>query len=200
MDEKSKQFIIENYRNLFLKHGSGPEASQGSAEGQRFRFEKLLQIGDLTGCRVLDLGCGLGDLYPFLLNRFDNIDYTGIDIVPELVDYAAKKYSNGNFLCRDILKTGIDGMFDYVLISGIFNNSIAKCTNFLKDIVTVVFNHCTKGIAFNFISTYVNHVDPGMAYHDPIDIIDFCLKTLTWKATMHHHYERCDVAVFLYRE
>ena len=84
MDAKSKQIIIENYRKLFLKHGSGPEVGQLSPEGQQFRFEKLIQIGDLRGCRVLDLGCGLGDLYPFLLKRFDKIDYTGIDIVPEL--------------------------------------------------------------------------------------------------------------------
>lgn len=199
MDGESKKIIIENYRNLFLKHGSGPEVGQWTPEGQQFRFEKLIQIGDLRGCRVLDLGCGLGDLYPFLLKRFDNIEYTGIDIVPELVDNAAKKYSNANFSCHDILINGIDGMFEYVFISGIFNNAIIDCTDFMKKVITVVFQHCTRGVAFNFISTYVNHIGHSMAYHDPIEIIQFCLKTLTRKVTMHHHYERCDVAVFLYR-
>jgi SAM-dependent methyltransferase len=199
MDEKSKQIITENYRNLFLKHGSGPEVGQWSTEGQLFRFEKLIQIGDLRGCRVLDLGCGLGDLYPFLLKRFDNIDYTGIDIVPDLVENAAKKYSNAKFFCQDILTIGIDGMFDYAFISGMFNNLIIDYSNFMKKVIAILFQHCSKGIAFNFISTYINHIDPGMAYYDPIDILDFCLKTLTTKATMHHHYERCDVAVYLYR-
>jgi SAM-dependent methyltransferase len=199
MDEKSKQLIIENYRNLFLKHGSGPEVGQLSFEGQQFRFEKLVQIADLRGCRVLDLGCGLGDLYPFLVKRFGNIDYTGIDIVSDLVENAAKKYSNAKFLCQDILTNGIDGKFEYAFISGIFNNAITDCSDFMKRIITVVFQHCTKGFAFNFISTYVNHIDPGMAYHDPIDILEFCLKSLTRKTTMHHHYERCDVAVYLYR-
>ena len=199
MDEKSKQTIIENYRNLFLKHGSGPEVGQWSLEGQQFRFEKLIQIGDLRGCRVLDVGCGLGDLYPLLLKRFDNIDYTGIDIVPDLIENAAKKYANAKFLCQDILTDGIDGMFEYAFISGMFNNPIINCTDFMKKIISQVFQHCTKGFAFNFISTYVNHIDLGMAYHDPIDIFEFCLKSLTRKATMHHHYERCDVAVYLYR-
>ena len=200
MDEKSKQMIIENYRNLFLKHGSGPEVGQWSPEGQQFRFEKLIEIGDLRGSRVLDLGCGIGDFYPFLLKRFDEIDYTGIEIVPDLVDNAAKKYPNANFLCCDILTIGINGMFEYAFISGMFNNAIIDCTNFMKRFITVVFKHCTKGVAFNFTSTYTNHIDPGMEYHNPIDIFDFCLRTLTRKATMHHHYKRCDVAIFLYRE
>jgi SAM-dependent methyltransferase len=199
MDEKSKQIIIENYRKLFLKHGFGPEVGQWSHEGQRFRFEKLIQIGDLCGCRILDLGCGLGDFYPFLSERFDNIDYTGIDIVPELVANAANKYPNAKFLCQDILINGIDGMFDYVFISGMFNNPIANCTYFLKNLIRIVFKYCIKGFAFNFISTYANDIGPDMAFHDPIDILEFCLKTLTRKVALYHHYERCDVAVFLYR-
>jgi SAM-dependent methyltransferase len=199
MDEKSKKIIIESYRNLFLKYGSGPEVGQWSPEGQQFRFEKLIRIGDLSGCRILDLGCGIGDFYPFLLNRFDNIDYTGIDIVPELVENAAKKYPNAKFLCHDILINGIDRMFDYAFISGMFNNRITNCTYFLKNIISIVFQYCIKGFAFNFISTYANHIGPDMAFHDPIEILEFCLKTLTRKATMYHHYERCDVAVFLYR-
>lgn len=186
--------------NPSLKHGSGPEVAQWSAEGQQFRFEKLIQIGDLGGSRVLDLGCGIGDLYPFLLKRFDKIEYKRIDIVPELLDNAAKKYPNANYLCRDILTIGIDGMFEYAFISGMFNNAIIDCTDFMEKIITVVFQHFTKGLAFNFISTYVNHIDPRMEYHDPIDIYDYCLRTLTRKATMHHHYERFDVAIFLYRE
>lgn len=199
MDEKSKQIIIENYRDLFLKHGSGPEVGQWSPEGQQFRFEKLIQIANLRGCRVLDLGCGLGDLYPFLLKRFDDIDYTGIDIVPDIVENAAKKYLNAKFLCQDVLKIGIDGMFEYAFISGMFNNAIVDCSEFFKKTITMVFQHCTKGLAFNFTSNYVNHIAPGLAYHDPIDMFQFCLKTLTRKTTMNHHYERCDVAVFLYR-
>ena len=38
-----------------------------------------------------------------------------------------------------------------------------------------------------------------MAYHDPVVVFDFCLNNLAPKVTLHHHYERCDVAVFVYR-
>jgi SAM-dependent methyltransferase len=199
MDERSKQIIVENYRNLFLSHGSGPEVGQWSLEGQRFRFEKLIQIGDLHGRRVLDLGCGIGDLYPFLLQRVGEVDYIGIDIVPELIAIAAEKYPRARFQCRDVLCEDIHEMFDYVLISGSFNNAIPDCSGFLKELITQAWRHCLVGLGFNFISTYVNRMDPGIAYHDPVEVLDFCLKTLTRKVTLQHHYERCDVAIFVYR-
>jgi hypothetical protein len=41
--------------------------------------------------------------------------------------------------------------------------------------------------------------EPEMAYYDPAQVLDFCIRNLTRKVVMHHHYERVDVAVFTYR-
>jgi len=191
--------IVENYRNLLRKHGSGPEVGQWSAEGQRFRFEKLIQIGDLKGKRILDLGCGIGDLYPLLLDRFGEVDYTGVDIVPEIVASAAGKYPDARFECRDLLAGDLGETFDYVLISGMFNNARPDCTVFLKQMIVAAFRHCRVGLGFNFISTHVNTLDDEMAYHDPAEVLSFCLENLTRKVSLHHHYERCDVVVFAYK-
>jgi len=199
MDEMSRRAIIENYRNLFLKHGRGPAVGQWSAAGQQFRFKKLMQIADLRGRSVLDLGCGLGDLYPCLVEQFGHVEYTGIDMVSELIAAAAQRNPRARFVCRDLLADDMDDIFDYVLISGMFNNAISDCAGFLKEMISVAFRHCSQGLAFNFTSQYVNFTEPEIAYHDPLAILDFCLKTLTRKVMLHHHYERCDVAVFAYR-
>ncbi len=199
LDPHVRQKLIENYRSLFQKYGDAPEANQWSPEGERFRFEKLTQIAPLGGRKILDVGCGLGHLYPFLLNKFGHVEYVGVDIVPDTVAYAAQKYPNARFLCRDLLEETLQEQFDYVLISGVFNNAIPGATEFLKELVSISFQHCTAGLAFNFTSTYVNYREAAMAYHDPIEVLDFCLKNLTHRVTLHHHYERCDVAVFLYR-
>jgi SAM-dependent methyltransferase len=187
-------------KTLFLKHGDSPEAVQSSLEGQQFRHNRLLQIADLRGRRILDLGCGLGHLYPALVQRFGKVDYTGIDIVDETIDYAAKKYSEARFICRDVLTQGLDDLapYEYVLISAIFNNAIPNATLFLKEMISTVFKHCSLGLGFNFISTLVNYTDPELAYHDPLEVLGFCLKELSPRVSMHHHYERCDVAVFVY--
>ena len=74
-----------------------------------------------------------------------------------------------------------------------------ECDIFMRELVTKSFKHCTRGMAFNFISAHVNFTDPEMAYHDPAQVLDFCIRNLTRKVVIHHHYERTDVAVFAYR-
>ncbi|MGD0088587.1 MAG: class I SAM-dependent methyltransferase [Planctomycetota bacterium] len=200
MDEHSKKLLSDNYRNLLLKHGAGPAVGQWSQAGQIFRFEKLIQIDNLASKRILDLGCGIGDLYPFLQERFCEIDYSGIDLVPELIACASHKYPRAKFFCRDILQAGLDEQYDYVLISGMFNNPIPNCTAFLKEMIALAFKHCRKGLAFNFTSTHVNYSVPNHAYHDPAEVLAFCIANLTRKVFFYHHYERCDVAVFAYKQ
>src|SRR6266851_552796 len=199
MGPQAKEMIIANYRSLFQKHGDAAEAVQMSAEGQRFRFLKLMEIGDLRNRRVLDLGCGIGDFYPYLTEKFAPLDYTGIDIVPETVDFAAQKYPRARFLCHDLLAEGLNETFDYVLASVVFNNAMPDCDDFMREVLTQAFKYCTLGLGFNFISRHVNFTDPEMAYHDPAEVLDFCIRHLTRKVVMHHHYERVDVAVFAYR-
>jgi hypothetical protein len=38
-----------------------------------------------------------------------------------------------------------------------------------------------------------------MAYHDPAEVLDFCIRNLARKVVLEHHYERVDVVVFVYR-
>jgi SAM-dependent methyltransferase len=199
MNPQTKDLIIANYRDTFQKYGDAPEAVQLSREGQQFRFRKLMEIGDLRNRRVLDFCCGIGDLYPVLIEQFGQVDYTGIDIVPEMIHHAAPKYPRARFLCRDLSTEGLEETFDYVLISGPFNNAMPDADGFLCELVTLAFKYCTRGLAFNFISSHVNFRDPEMAYHDPAQVLDFCIRNLTRKVVLLHHYERVDVAVFAYR-
>jgi SAM-dependent methyltransferase len=199
MDAQAKEMIIDNYRDLFQKHGDAPEATQMSLEGQLFRFRKLMDIGDLRNHRVLDLGCGIGDFYPLLIEKFGQLDYTGIDLVPEMIQHAANKYPRVRFLCRDLFTDPLDETFDYVLASVVFNNAMSDCDGYMRDLLSAAFAHCKIGLGFNFLSTHVNFTDPEMAYHDPAEVLDFCIRKLARKVVMEHHYERVDVVVFVYR-
>ncbi|MES2427308.1 MAG: class I SAM-dependent methyltransferase [Bacteroidota bacterium] len=194
--EKNK--VIKNYRKLFIEHKEGAAVGQWSLEGQLFRFEKLSQIAPLTDMRILEIGCGIGDFYPFLKKKYTNCYYTGIDIVPELIEFASNKYPDATFLCLDLLEDDFVDKFDYVLISGVFNNNIKNSSELLYNLISTAYKLAEKGIAFNFISKYAGFYDDGMAYHDPVDILKFCIEKLSPKTTVFHHYERCDVTVFVY--
>lgn len=191
--------LREHYRSLFAEHGDGPEVAQLSAEGQRFRFEKLFEIADLDGASVLDVGSNLGAMYPQLRSRYPGARYEGIDIVPEVVACAARKYPEVRFRTHNLLDGPIPETHDYVLMSGIFNNASPSSTPFLEELVERAWAHAGRGLGFNFLSNHVNFAQQSMSYHDPVRVLDFCLTRLTRKIRMDHHYDRCDVAVFLYR-
>ena len=55
--------------------------------GQRARFEALVRSVELTNRRLLDVGCGLGDLWDFLKARNISVDYTGVDILDVVQPY-----------------------------------------------------------------------------------------------------------------
>jgi SAM-dependent methyltransferase len=49
----------------------------------------LQRLGVIDGMSVIDLGCGSGRLAKHLGLTFDRLEYLGIDVVPELLEYAA---------------------------------------------------------------------------------------------------------------
>lgn len=200
LTEESRKHLIENYTHHVGVHGVAPGATQNSPEGQKMRFDQLLKLADLRGHTVLDLGCGIGDLLPALEAEFGPLDYTGIDLTPEMIATASKRFPEKKFFCRDVLRDGFPGEYDYGLICGVFNNYIPECGTLMREMLAATFKQCRIGLGFNFTSTYVNYQTEGMFYHDPCDVLRFVIENLSRKVLMHHHYGRCDVSVFVYRE
>ncbi|MGG2324773.1 hypothetical protein, partial [Salmonella enterica] len=76
----------------------------------------------------------------------------------------------------DIIESEPLEYFDYVLMSGVFNTNVGQDLKWIKTFVTKMYNLCTNHIAFNAISTFVNHKDQNMFYVDPLEITKFCIE------------------------
>jgi ubiquinone/menaquinone biosynthesis C-methylase UbiE len=93
-----------------------------SAEAQAARFAVLLDVVPKEPYSLLDVGAGLGDLYRFLKEREQPVIYTGVDILPQMVDRARKRFPEARFECFDLLSQATWAeRFDVVYASGIFN-------------------------------------------------------------------------------
>src|SRR5690606_683196 len=81
---------LRPYRQAVERHGAGFEATLWlSKRGQRTRFAVIADMVDLRDLRVLDAGCGNGDLCEFLHDhgvRFER--YIGIDGMAEMIQQA----------------------------------------------------------------------------------------------------------------
>src|SRR3989344_8669342 len=86
--KKVKQHFQDNYE----KHGVAPEALSWKGNGAAHqRFRQVWAEIDFNDKSVLDIGCGFGEMGRFLTKRYENVDYTGVDIVPEFITEARKQ-------------------------------------------------------------------------------------------------------------
>ncbi len=117
---------------------------------QEKRFEAFLRIGDLNGVRILDIGCGLGDFCSFLATDGIRPDFTGYDIVEEMVQIARENCPNARFECRNILLARPAERFDYVFSSGIFAFGSRV---FFEGMVRTAFESTETAYGFNVYQT-----------------------------------------------
>ncbi|HHV58764.1 MAG TPA: class I SAM-dependent methyltransferase [Clostridiaceae bacterium] len=124
-----------------------------SREAQLKRFEILTSHVDLNGKKLLDVGCGLGNLLEFLESNNINVDYTGVDILEEMITLAKQKNPGGKFYFMDIFSESFfnEGSFDIVYSSGIFNLKISDNMGFLKKALKTFFTLSKDMVVFNLL-------------------------------------------------
>lgn len=195
-----------HYSNLLDEYGDSVEACQwGSPYAQQFRFLQLIQIDNLNGKSILDVGCGRGDLYGFMKSRGVECQYTGIDLVPGLIELASAKYPEAEFLNLDLTCEPLDRKFDLVMMSGLFSNDLGEpresAEAYMQTLLKAAWEKCSRAMAFNFMSSYLTISDPELVFFDPERVLGFCIRELSRKVALLHYYEpdRGDVAVYVYR-
>jgi SAM-dependent methyltransferase len=180
----------EHYDRLLRESGDTPAAAQWSDQTtQDLRLKILCEVGELQSAKVLDFGCGMGRLYELLLAQGFSGEYVGYEIAPELAAAAQKKHPAARFERRDILKEGIPEEFDYVLISGVFNNRHSASNEYVSAVLKVLFARTRKGLAFNGLSTYVDYFADHLNYMDPAEVFARCKAELSSAVTLRHDYQ-----------
>ncbi|MBO7486703.1 MAG: methyltransferase domain-containing protein [Spirochaetaceae bacterium] len=114
---------------------------------------------------ILDVGCGLADLFHFITQGFGyNINYTGIDLSPKMIELAKEQLKNIplpsnnssviTLLCQDIFSTNpySSDSFDFVYSSGIFNLNLGNNLEFLQQAFLLFASLCKKAFVCSLLS------------------------------------------------
>lgn len=174
LNSTDKQRLQTFYGDALKRFGpSDVRSVQWTSEiGQRIRFDVLSNIGDIVGASILDVGCGVGEMYQHFLDREIPVSYTGIDIIPEFIDAAEARFPDARFFERNILDE--TERFDYIFASGALSFRVENNSEYVKSILKKMYDLSYKGVAFNMLmrGTHINN-ETYVTYH-PEEVADFC--------------------------
>ncbi len=198
MDPLGKKELLYFYNRHLKDFGDAPQAVRWTPEGQRRRYETLLKIaGDFSGKKILDFGCGKGDLYEFIKERDISINYCGIDVNENLIKLAKSKYPETEFIAVDLEESEFERVFDVIFICGVFNLRIAGIEESMKNVLKKLFRLCKEALHVNLLSYYIAQRNVELFYVKPEEILKFAITELSRSVTLIHEKE--DIFLSVYR-
>lgn len=178
------------YEDRLAAHGHDVRTvGWGSEEDQRLRFEVLCRRISLKGKHILDIGCGLGDLVPYLHDRTDgDFTYTGVDLSAALIERAEARYGGANrrFIAGDMAETVLPAA-DIALLSGALSFRVADNLAFAHAVLSRTFEAVREVLSANFLTSYVDYQLDKNFHYSPESMFTFA-RSLTGSVSLYHDY------------
>lgn len=202
MDEKQRQELIDKHRDSFNRHGHSPRALFWESRGVQWaRFKALSEIGMAAGDSVLDVGCGFGDLRGWLLSHDLSVEYTGLDLSPELIAKAKSIHASKAFVAGDIFDFDVEAQsFDWVVLSGTLNWQLNDGGDYARRVIARMYELCRKGVAFNMLNAnyWKGRSLLELTAFDPDEVLRFC-KEIAPDSSCRTDYLDNDFTVYMRR-
>ena len=202
MDLIEKATVMHYHRHRITEFQQGTVEALGwrGTQSQLARYKVLVNVGDLNGVSILDVGCGYGDLKAFLGLHFSDFDYIGIDQMPEFIAEARVRYGDcprTAFYQTDFSIAELPQV-DYVFASGTLGY---RCKNegFYADMICKLYNSAKVAFAFNLLDKKSFPVHDLLVGHDRDEILALC-RVLSPQVEWFDDYLEDDFTVFMVRE
>ena len=199
---------FDHYSKTFREHGPNAAGVDWRIEEHaEIRYAMMLKVFDGVPrdkpISILDVGCGYGGLLDFSKRHGIALEYTGIDIVPEMVQHGRDRHPEARFIVGDFLTASDIQENDYVVCNGIMtlklSASIIDMNQYCSALIRKMFSVCTVGIAFNMMTNRVNFMVENLSYRSPVEILSFCLSEISGKVRLDHAYPRYEFTTYAYR-
>jgi SAM-dependent methyltransferase len=192
--------LTEDYEKSLKEYGESPKALLWwDYRSMAIRFRELIKDVPLDGKSVLDAGCGMGDLLPFLYSKSTSFRYLGVDKNRGFVEIAKKRYEGHDFRVGDPFAKKI-GDFDVIISSGVMNGNHKDWLEQRKKMITALYSQTKQVLAFNMaggLKPIPN--DSLIAYADAHEIFEFC-KTLSPRVILNTKYLQKDFTIVMFKK
>jgi len=165
------------------------------------RYRELVKDLNFDEKSVLDVGCGFGDIIPFIFSKCDSFEYTGVDFTKEFIEKAKNKYPGFRFINGNYFKNPLRKKFDFIICCGALNGNYGKKTErFRKEAIRIMFRHCKEAIAFNMAGGISpdNKKKSIIYYADSLKLLVYCAK-FSKKIILRNHYNKKDFTLVIFK-
>jgi trans-aconitate methyltransferase len=184
--------ILKIYEDAFRKYGDSQQAVLWPKGRQEVRFHSLTRhIREDRNFSLLDYGCGLAHLKPFLDERYKNVDYYGADAVNTFIETCRLKYPKDQFLHVES-PIDIQGEFDYIVSSGAFNilynPDFTVHRTIVFEIIKELFRKTKVYLSVNMMTDIVDFQQPDAYHQNVLDIYRFVSENLSRRLILDQSY------------
>lgn len=172
----------ERYRMRFETYGLDPKSlGWGQHSDQQTRFAQVQRLVELDGKHILDVGCGFGDFYGFLVKRGWYGQYTGVDVCPEFVEQGRLLYPQACLMTADLMLDDNLPKVDIVIMLGLLNFRQTEMDNieYASLLIKRAFTLADEAVICDFISVQ-RHPDypqePWIYYYTPGKVLELATK------------------------
>lgn len=157
-DEEIEAQVSDYYSDAFSKFGATPKGVDWNSEqSQHIRFCRLLKHLKIEpSSRILDFGCGYGELLKYMGNQQIPCQYEGYDLVESSIEAARKSY--GRTGAKFSTSFSPELTWDFVVMSGVFNVKgnvdFEKWTNYSISKIQFLLKKSERGLSFNMLTAF----------------------------------------------
>ena len=200
--EDSFKKIKKMYEDAYKEHGDSPSSLLTPKGKNEIRFEALKPFLK-NGKSILDYGCGLGYLLPFIQSQKGDIDYHGVDIIPDFIKANKLKYPHGKFSLiteTEVIKKN----YDIVFSSGVFNlknyEDDSASRNYAFEKIKDLFEITKEVFVCDFLSKLVDFEQEGAQHFSIDEISNFCSKNLSKRFQIRHDLLPYEFTLVVWKE
>ncbi len=206
--DKIIQDQIKIYKDNFLQNKDTSLGTfQNNRETQHLRFERIVRpFKDILNEKVSfhDVGCGVCDMHHYLNSQNIKHDYSGTEILQEMIDHVKQKNPSIKIYKQDLLNMDNPPKYDIVVFSGGLylpgNIPQDEWKKFVFNIADKMFQMCNIGMSFNLLTTYSTFKTPTLFYLDPKEMFDHCVTNMSRFVNLDHSYPLYEWTISVFRK
>ena len=208
MENKITNILKEYYAKKFKDNGANSfGVDWGDHAKAELRYGAMFNLFNNIPMEfsILDVGAGYGGFYQYMLERVnvEKIDFSGLDVVEEMIEHGKKTYPNAKFHTGDIMKEGfMKNKFDFVVCNGILTQKLSASDKEMEEymalLINKMFDLCNVGIAFNVMSDVVDFKLDGN-FHYPAEKMFELASSYSRHVKIDHSYPLYEYTTYIYR-